>query len=190
MVGLIKNQTCFNLVQNYQKQTYRNRCYIYGPNGKQMLTIPVLHSKNKKKIRDNEIQISWSENWQKQHWKSIESAYRSSPFFEFYEDELYAVFFKREEKLIEYNLSLIQCICNFLDFPFEIKSEFEFFELSPNELLLIDAKSDNQRNTIYCQVFDNKHGFHPNLSILDLIFNMGPQSLTYLQSQSNPILSK
>ena len=78
----------FTLESNYQKQTYRNRCSIYGANGKLNLTIPIQHTKRDGRQKDKVVKIMWEENWQKLHWRSLSSAYRSSPFFEFYEDEL------------------------------------------------------------------------------------------------------
>ena len=95
--ALIKaKEVTFTLESNYQKQTYRNRCSIYGANGKLNLTIPIQHTKRDGHQKDKAVKIMWEENWQKLHWRSLSSAYRSSPFFEFYEDELKEVFFKQK----------------------------------------------------------------------------------------------
>mgnify|MGYP001313271158 CR=1 FL=1 len=92
---------------NYQKQTFRNRAEIYGPNGKLKLTIPIVHNKTQKYQLDSEVEIHGNSSWQKDHWKSLLSSYSSSPFFEFYGDDLYPFFHKRQEKLMVFNIALI-----------------------------------------------------------------------------------
>ena len=173
----------FTLESNYQKQTYRNRCSIYGANGKLNLTIPIQHKKDQTHQKDKEVKILWEENWQNQHWKSITTAYRSSPFFEFYEDELKEHFIKKSEGLMEYNLNLIEGVLSLLEIeiPFNFKESYS--PLSTTEESWINAKIQPQiRFPVYQQVFADKHGFIPYLSILDLIFNQGPQSLDYLEN--------
>lgn len=181
--ALIKaKEVTFTLESNYQKQTFRNRCSIYGANGKLNLTIPIQHLKQQSHQKDKAVKIMWEENWQKLHWRSLTTAYRSSSFFEFYEDQIEETFFKQPEKLMDFNISLIKCILSLL----EVEIAFSFIEnyspLSPLEESLINAKKESLISyPIYRQVFSTKHGFIPHLSILDLIFNLGPQSLDYLE---------
>ena len=138
---------------------------------------------------DGEVKIMWEQDWQKQHWKSLESAYRSSPFFEFYEDELREVFFQRPEYLMEFNMSLIHCLMEWLTLiNLNLAKEYKAFD--ERELLLIQAKNETFEAALHSQVFENKHGFLSNLSTLDLIFNHGPQSIIYLETCVNPTQSE
>lgn len=175
-------EVLFTTEAHYQKQTYRNRCSIYGANGKLNLSIPIQHKKSQGHQKDKAVKIKWEEDWQNQHWKSITSAYRSSPFFEFYEDELKAQFFVQLDNLMEFNVAQLKGILGLLDLKKEIKFSDRYTPLNPAEEALINAK---KKATItlpyYQQVFTAKHGFIPYLSILDLIFNQGPQSLDYLE---------
>ena len=173
-----QNEVAFVKTNNYQKQTYRNRTEIYGPNGKLKLTIPILHKKNQKHQLDSEVEIFQESSWQKNHWKSLESSYRSSPFFEFYEDDLYPFFHQRQRRLMDLNISLIKKIFSLIDIEIVIKSTKEIYEFPE----LLDAKKKSVYKTpIYNQVFNSKHGYINNLSILDLIFNLGPDSNFYLK---------
>lgn len=177
----------WELEDNFVKQTYRNRTYIYGANGKLLLNIPVIYSqKNRQKYKD--VTIFNSERWQLQHWKSLESAYRTSPFFEFYEDELKPLFFEDTELLLDFNLKCFEVICDCLQLDVSI-SKTSTFEKEVNDTSdlrhLVNAKKETQQNFEgYTQVFGDKHGFIPNLSILDLLFNEGPNALNYLESQT------
>ena len=176
------NAVEMNLHCHYQKQTYRNRCTIYGANGRLNLTIPIQHTKAKQHQKDGEVKIMWEQDWQKQHWKSLESAYRSSPFFEFYEDELQEVFFQRPKGLMEYNLNLLQCLMEWLALDIDLKFADEYKPFNEEENQLIQAKKETLvALPPYTQVFENKHGFLSNLSVLDLIFNHGPESSIYLE---------
>ena len=173
-----QNEVAFVKTNNYQKQTYRNRTEIYGPNGKLKLTIPILHKKNQKHQLDSEVEIYQESSWQKIHWKSLESSYRSSPFFEFYEDDLYPFFHQTHRRLMDLNISLIKKIFSLIDIELVIKNTKEINEFRE----LLNAKNKLVYKTpIYNQVFNSKHGFINNLSILDLIFNLGPDSNSYLK---------
>jgi len=174
----------FEDCDNYQKQTYRNRMYIYGANGKQYLNIPIQHQSGIK-VKYADVLISYAENWQKEHWKSLESAYRTSPFFEFYEDELKLLYEEEEEKLLNFNLKCHQFLVDNL--PLETTDlKSDYFEIDQNEKdyrYLVNAKKDfNPNQPLYTQVFGGKHGFIPNLSILDLLFNEGPNAISYLEN--------
>lgn len=174
-----------NLHAHYQKQTYRNRCQIYGANGTLNLTVPICHAKTKEHQKDKEVKIMWEQDWQKQHWKSLESAYRSSPYFEFYEDDLKNVFFQQPTYLMDYNTSLLDCLLEWLCLEIDTVLLDKYKEFSKDELLLIQAKkAPLVELPPYTQVFENKHGFIGNLSVLDLIFNLGPESNTYLENLS------
>lgn len=175
---LIENNVIFSVGGNYQKQTYRNRCSIHGANGKLNLTVPITHDGER---RDQKIKVSKAANWKTQHWKSFSSAYRSSPFFEFYEDDLKDVFFQEEKHLVNLNIQLIELVMQWLEFSFEYALQEEYEPLTEEESFYINAKIDpNISLPKYPQVFEIKNGFLPHLSILDLVFNLGPQSRDYL----------
>lgn len=181
--ALIKaKEVSFTLESNYQKQTYRNRCSIYGANGKLNLTIPIQHTKRDGHQKDSSVKIMREENWQILHWKSLTSAYRSSPYFEFYEDELKEVFFRQPKKLMDYNIDLLECILSLLEIDLSYSFKESYSPLTSLEESLINAKKQSTiSQPVYQQVFATKHGFIPHLSILDLLFNLGPQSIDYLE---------
>lgn len=176
----------FEVEDNYQKQTYRNRAHIYGANGKLALNVPVHYTqKNRQKYKD--IKISNAMNWQSINWKSIESAYRTSPYFEYYEDELRHLFKSNEENLLAYNFKCLDCILECLQLDLNYKKT-KIFEVEPKDVLdlrsLVNVRKEKEIPLKpYIQVFTNKHGFLNNLGILDLLFNEGPNALNYLESQ-------
>ena len=176
----------FEVCDNYQKQTYRNRMFIYGANGKIPLTVPVIYSqKNRQLYKD--IKISEDTNWQDLHWKSIQSAYSSSPFFEFYQDDFQPLFYKKFQYLLDFNFSCLEIVYDNLELPFEFETtkvyQPNITDLLDYRFLVENRKELEQPFKPYVQVFDDKHGFIPNLSILDLIFNEGPNAMMYLESQ-------
>lgn len=180
-------QVCFEMDDNFQKQTYRNRAYIYGANGKLSLNIPVIHTqKERQKYRD--VKIYNEDKWQLNHWKSLESAYRTSPFFEFYEDEIASLFQVKADFLLDFNLKCFGTICECLQLELNTsKTQVYEKEISDNIDMrhLVNAKKETPKLfEPYTQVFNEKHGFISNLSILDLLFNEGPNSVNYLQNQS------
>ena len=170
---------------NFQKQTNRNRMYIYSANGLQLLNIPVKHLKNSHQM-SKDIQLETEFDWQKQHFKSLEAAYRSSPFFEFFEDILMPVFEKDYKFLMDLNLDTMEIISKCIG----LKTSFSKTEEFQKETDLVDfrnlaaGKKDQTQITPYTQVFGEKYGFLNNLSILDLLFNEGRYSLDYLKSQN------
>ena len=170
---------------NFQKQTNRNRMYIYSANGLQLLNIPVKHLKNSHQM-SKDIQLETEFDWQKQHFKSLEAAYRSSPFFEFFEDILMPVFEKDYKFLMDLNLDTMTIISKCIG----LKTSFSKTEEFQKETDLVDfrnlaaGKKDQTQITPYTQVFGEKYGFLHNLSILDLLFNEGRYSLDYLNSQN------
>ena len=181
-------QIVFEMEDNFQKQTYRNRTYIYGANGKLMLNVPVQHVKSLFHVKYKEIRIANETTWQRLHWKSLESAYRTSPYFEYYEDELRPLFEKKYTFLMDINLDTFQFIndCLQLDVANTTTSIYESEVLDMQDLRsMVNVKKEpNYTLDTYKQVFDDKHGFLSNLSILDLLFNEGTNALTYLEKQS------
>ena len=172
---------------NYQKQTYRNRCYIYAANGKLQLSIPVVFSqKNRQKY--SEVKIANTYKWQDNHWKSLESAYRTSPFFEFFADELQPLFTETFDTILEFNLKCFELICDCLQLELDY-SKTEVYDKEPKNTIDYRALVNAKKETIiplkpYTQVFKAKHGFINNLSILDLLFNEGTNAVSYLKSQT------
>lgn len=184
------SEVVFEIADNYQKQTYRNRCHIYGANGKLSLNIPVHHThKNRQLYRD--VKISNDSKWQSLHWKSLQSAYRTSPFFEYYEDEIAPLFHPKENFLMDFNFKCFEIIldCLQLDINFDKTNSFEKEPQGVTDFrYLVNARKEPQFNfDIYTQVFSGKHGFIGNLSILDLLFNEGPNSLSYLEAQTSKL---
>ena len=168
--------------ENFPKQTYRNRTVIYGANGKLALIIPVLHN-GKKTI--NEIEVSHRENWQKLHWKSIKNAYQSSPYFEFYEDQLAQIFTFETQSLFQFNLNALQIIQKILktEKAYSLNEEFTKTPAEVDFRNKFSAKKESEfEMEEYYQTFSDKLGFEKDISILDLICNKGPESLTYLRN--------
>lgn len=181
-----KNVT-FEVDDNFLKQTYRNRAYIFGANGKLALNVPVIHTqKNRQKYRD--VKIFNETNWQDLHWKSLLSAYRTSPFFEYYEDELHPLFHLKADFILDFNLKCTDVICECLQLDLQISKSEVYQKTVENKndfRFLVNAKKEHPYDfEEYTQVFNSKHGFIPNLSILDLLFNEGPNAVNYLESQS------
>lgn len=161
--------------EHFVKQTYRNRCEILTSNGKLSLSIPLVKQADKELISDKKI--SYAEDWQKQHWRAITSAYKNSPYFEFFEDEFKPFYENKFELLFDYNTQLFQTILHIL----RVKKQIEFTtEFASSHLNCIDLRTlsdlnsfDNLNTKPYYQVFADKQGFTPNLSCLDPLFNVG-----------------
>ncbi|HEA30356.1 MAG TPA: hypothetical protein ENH91_10235 [Leeuwenhoekiella sp.] len=171
---------------NYQKQSYRNRTYINTANGRLGLTIPVKHNHNtvRKKTADALIENNFL--WQRQHWRSIQIAYRSSPFFEFYEDDLTELYHTEYEQLLDFNLKGIQLLFEMLNISkeFEMTTAYEKKPKSSDFRRLANAKKSNIPVAMpeYDQVFTQTTGFNGQVSVIDLIFNEGPNAVTFLQN--------
>lgn len=171
----------------YQKQTYRNRMEIHAANGKLMLSIPIQHLGYDGRQNYKDVQIANEFPWQRNHWLSLKTAYQSSPFFEYYEDDIAPLYQTPYKSLFAFNKQVMETISELLQIqaPKETTSTYE--KHSPHHDLrkLIDAKTVKTTAVLeYTQVFSDKNGFIPNLSILDLLFNMGPETVPILQSQS------
>jgi len=178
---LLQHPNCrIEINEHFIKQSIRNRCDIYGANGKLRLSIPKERKGSSKTIIRN-LKISYRNNWQKQHWNAIESAYNSSPFFEYYKDELKPFFEEKEEYLVKFNSKLQNTILRMLHQKNIIKNTTEYLHKGDFfDLRNYRWKLKNQEK--YDQVFMEKQGFIPNLSVLDLLFNLGPESIDYLHN--------
>ncbi len=168
----------------YQKQSYRNRTYIYSPNGMQPLIIPILRPFN---IMVKDVKIDYKMEWQRNHWRAIQTAYNNSPYFEFYQDYFAPFFHQKIPFLFDFNFELIQLCLKLLknvSTTFISSNPNEFFEVKNNEILH-PKKPSIYSYKPYNQVFNEKFGFIPNLSILDLLFNVGPDSYSYIMSKLN-----
>lgn len=186
-IAMVKAESVtFEMEDNFQKQTNRNRMYIYSPNGIQLLNVPVKHSKEKhQKFKDVRIENDFA--WQKNHFKSLEAAYRTSPFFEYFEDDFRPLFEKKQDFILDLNLQIFELINSSLGIKIEAQKTTEFFHDSLNYddfRSLVNGKKDVTQIEEYTQVFNNKHGFINNLSILDLLFNEGRYAVDYLKNQS------
>ncbi len=181
--------------ENYQKQSYRNRCRFYAADGVQALSFPVVHEGGTHKLPISEIKVDYSTSWLQQHQRAIVSAYRTSAYFEYYQDELFAVMDSRPERLIDLNMELLRFFIGKTGLAVDLRMTEEY---SP-EGIEAGAACDDFRevihpkrpNTIlrdlqlekpYFQVFSRKYGFKSDLSIMDLLFNEGPDSILYLKN--------
>ena len=186
-VAISKSETiCFEVEDNFQKQTYRNRCFIYTAEGKHLLNVPIQHNKGvKQKTKD--VKIDYKDDWNKLHLKTLFTAYNSSPFFEFYIDDLLPIFNKKHTFLLDLNLLSHQIIMDALELKVSTSKTEEFFKdtlLKDYRNLAISKKEPPYNLARYIQVFEQNHGFIPNLSILDLLFMEGPNALNYLEYQN------
>jgi hypothetical protein len=177
----------------YHKQSFRNRTQILSANGILDLTIPIAKKGGKELTKD--VVISYAENWQINHWRAITSAYKNSPYFEFFEQEIKAFYSKKYESLVDYNSQQLECIFKILKLSKKI-SFTTAFEKKPegfNDLRDVihpkkDFRIDSHAKEIllkpYYQTFGEKFGFAPNLSILDLIFNTGLGAISYFEQMN------
>ena len=189
--------------ENYQKQSYRNRCRLYAADGVQDLNIPVVHEGGTHKLPISEIRIDWSKAWLQQHERAIISAYRTSAYFEYYMDEFFAIYAEKPEKLIDLNTSLLRFMLDKTGISAEIRFTSEF----SRDGIIFPAPGDNPTKEIHCtdlrevihpkrpnsiladlklekpyfQVFAQKHGFQSDLSAIDLLFNEGPDGLGFVK---------
>ena len=186
--------------ENYQKQSYRNRCRFYGAEGVQTLSFPIVHEGGTHKLPISEIKVDYSTPWLQQHQKAIMSAYRTSAYFEYYMDELFDLMNSRPERLFELNMLITRFFIEKTGLAVDLRLTEDFCR----DGILTDQEGrpiicEDLRETIhpkrpdtilkdyglekpYFQVFSPMHGFQHNLSIMDLLFNEGPDSILYLKS--------
>jgi hypothetical protein len=175
--------------ENYQKQSYRNRCRFYAADGVQALSFPVIHEGGTYKHPVKDIKIDYSMPWLLQHKRAIVSAYRTSAYFEYYQDELFAILDSCPEKLLDLNMALLSF---FID-KIGLKVDLRLTEEYSKDVHFDDLREvihPKRQNSIlkdmglekpYFQVFAPKYGFQSDLSIMDLLFNEGPGSILYLK---------
>lgn len=185
--------------ENYQKQSYRNRCRFYAADGVQPLSFPIVHEGGTHKIPISDIRIDWSKPWLHQHKKAIISAYRTSAFFEYYQDELFAILDRKHEKLLDLNMDILRFILEKTGIASELHLTENFSRdgqvtFNGSDLICDDMREvihPKRKNSVladlklekpYFQVFAARHGFMPDLSSMDLLFNEGPDSILYLKT--------
>jgi WbqC-like protein family. len=177
-----ENDIVFEQFESFPKQTYRNRANIYGANGKLSLIIPISHN-GKREFKD--IEVSQSEDWKKLHWKSIKTAYQSSPYFEYYEEKIKKIFESDEKYLLNFNIKALEIIQQILKTEKAYSLNKEYIK-NPDEVNFREKFSAKLPSEFemeeYYQTFSDKLGFVNDLSILDLICNKGPESLTYIKN--------
>lgn len=170
--------------ENYLKQSYRNRCIIAGANGPLPLSVPIVKPDTLKCLT-KDIRISDHGNWRHLHWNAIVSAYNSTPFFEYYEDDFAPFYEKKYEFLFDFNEELRMLICQLLDIQPQIQYTTSFEADVENDFRWISPKQDIADPSFllkpYYQVFQDKHGFLPNLSIIDILFNTGNEGILILR---------
>ena len=184
--------------ENYQKQSYRNRCRFYGADGVQTLSFPIVHDNGTHKNLISEVRVDYSKPWVLQHKRAITSAYGTSAYFEYYQDELFAILDSQPEKLIELNTALLQFFLKKTGLKADIHFTEEFcmdgsVSLNGQKIACEDLRevihpkrqnnilSDLELEKPYFQVFSPKHGFKSDLSIMDLLLNEGPDSILFLK---------
>jgi len=177
--------------EHYVKQSWRNRCRFYAADGAQTLNYPVRHEDFGKPI--SQMRIDWKTDWLTRHERAIISAYRTSPYFEYYQDELFAILDSRPELMLDFNTQILKFFLRKTGIPADIRftSEWEAVTIEGHKVTdLREAIHPKRPNSIlkdlglerpYWQVFSPKHGFIPGLSIMDLLFNEGPDSICYLK---------
>lgn len=189
VVSLVPARLRIEACENYQKQSYRNRCRIYAAGGVESLTLPVVHEGGTSSLPIREIRVDWTRDWLPRMERAIVSAYESSPYFEYYKDSLFAILEVRPERLFDLNLSLIHYFLGKIGISADIDFTAEYErpgETAPDirDLRgLVHPKKPSLLNTEkpYWQVFAAKYGFKSDLSVMDLLFNEGPDSISYLK---------
>jgi len=175
------DEVCLEVCDHFVKQTLRNRCYIDSPNGALALTIPVVKPEGKTMMKD--IRISDHGNWRHQHWVALESSYRQSPFFEYYADDFAPFYEKKWEFLADFNEELMALCASLLDIQKPVKRtdppQPSLKGREPMRQFSLPLR-EGWGGSPYYQVFSSRHGFLPDLSIVDLLFNEGPEGVLWL----------
>ncbi|WP_299665153.1 WbqC family protein [uncultured Polaribacter sp.] len=177
------DEIVFEMDDNFQKQSYRNRCYIYNSSGKQLLNIPVKHTLKEGRKKTKDTLIENVVPWQDQHFKSLKIAYRNSPFFEFYVDDIAPIFEKKYKYLQDLNIDTFLFIEDALQLNATFKKTIAYTDTNKEQDFRHLAAIKTQPEILvasYVQMFDDTHGFIPNLSILDLLFMEGTNTISFL----------
>lgn len=184
---LLQDDVWLERCENFQKQSFRTRAVILTSNGPLTLSVPVVHSSAKEPI--GQTRIEYVTPWQRTHWRAIESAYGGSPFFLYYQDALRPFYEQHFEYLFDFNQQLLQTILRLLKIRTELHLTEDFAAIQPNDLRMMihprkkaEAEYPLHYTEPYYQVFNEKFGFVPNLSVIDLLFNIGPESTNYLHN--------
>ena len=170
--------------ETYTKQTFRNHSMIFGPNGKQMLTVPVTKPMGNR-TQTKDIRIAYELSWQKNHWRSFEAAYNKSPFFLYYQDYLIQFYEDHHTFLLDFNYKILDTLFMAirLDRNIGFTASFEKEPKGIDDKRMELVTKPQWFHPEYVQVFSSKHGFLSNLSIIDLLFNLGPETLSYISPQ-------
>lgn len=182
---ILKNNFFWMKNSYYKKQTLRNRMFIHGANGKLMLSIPIRHSGINQKRFYDDISIDSSSDWKKNHFKSIKIAYQSSPYFEFYEEDLKNFYQVETSNLYNFNLKSVELVLKWLEMGTNnrtIDFNIEIYKQSKNVKEIDNREIKKKSNIKYIQTFEDKNGFIDGLSILDMIFNCGPKTKDYIKA--------
>ena len=182
---ILKNNFFWMKNSYYKKQTLRNRMFIHGANGKLMLSIPIRHSGINQKRFYEDVSIDSSSDWKKNHFKSIKIAYQSSPYFEFYEEDLKDFYKVETSNLYNFNLKSVELVLKWLEMGTNnrtIDFNIEIYKQSKNIKEIDNREIKKKSNIKYIQTFEDKNGFIDGLSILDMIFNCGPKTKDYIKA--------
>ena len=182
--------------ENYIKQTYRNRCKIYSPKGMQILTVPVERG-SFHKVKISSLRIDYSRHWQENHLRTLKTAYNSSAFYEFYIDEISEIIMRKHKYLLDLNMEILDKFLSILELdknivPTEsyISNPSAYRDLRNTIHPKLNDRQFCEKLPEYFQVFSVESGFIPDLSILDLIFNTGPEAYSYLSQKNKGGVSK
>jgi len=188
MAVIAQREVVWEVHDNFQKQTYRNRCYICTDQGRHRMNIPIKHvGGNEGRQHYAAVSMDTSTDWKKIHWRTLQTAYRTSPYFEFYEDALEPIFTaKAPDTLLEFNFQILKVLSECLGLILSTETTEKYqktYDTICDARVMVDAKRPLAMQQLkYTQVFEEKHGFVENLSVLDLLFNEGPNTITYLKS--------
>ena len=185
---LSENDPMIEIFETYHKQTYRNRCNVMTANGVQHLSVPVVKV-NGNHTMTKDIAISHKEHWQQIHRRCLESAYKASPYFDHYYDYLKPIFETRFDRLVELNDTALEAVLKILKIPKKIIHTTDYVHTAENDFReAFSPKAPSELNGFpqYYQVFGTKIPFEPDLSVLDLLFNEGPETINVIASVANP----
>ena len=189
--------------ENYQKQSYRNRCRFYAADGVQSLMFPIVHEGGTHRHLISEVKVDYSKPWVQQHERAIVSAYRTSAYFEYYQDELFSILESRPERLLDLNMAVLRFFVEKTGLAVDLRLTDEYSldgvltDKDGHRVVCDDLRDvihPKKPDTIlsglglekpYFQVFASKYGFHGGLSVMDLLFNEGPDSIVYLKSPTD-----